>query len=163
MTTTTSASFLQELEACISREGPTDAGLNDALKKILTRFDCAAGTLHDLDPSTGLLRLRAAQAIPPHILEKVRTIPIGKGMGGLAAQRRQPVQVCNLQTDTSGVAKASAKETRMEGSIAVPMLHADQLHGVLGIAKPVAYEFAQEEISFLEQIGSTLARLLAQR
>ena len=131
-----------------------------ALDKILAHFACVAGTLHGLNRATGLLELRAARNIPESLLAKVTTIPIGKGMAGLAAERRQAVQVCNLQTDTSGVAKPSAKETRMEGSIAVPLLCETRLSGVLGIAKPVAYEFSPSEVSALENLGSILARHL---
>ena len=94
------------------------------------------------------------------LLDKVSKIPIGKGMAGLAAERQKPVQVCNLQTDESGFAKPGAKETKMEGSIAVPMLVGDKLCGTLGVAKPIAYEFSKAETSLLLQIGNLIARRL---
>lgn len=43
-------------------------------------------------------------------------------MAGIAAERHQLVQLCNLQKDISGVARPATKETKVEGSIAVPML-----------------------------------------
>ena len=64
-----------------------------------------------------MLKLPAQRGIPEAIMDRVRVIPIGKGMAGLAAERREPVQVCNLQTDESGVAKPSAKMTQMENRI----------------------------------------------
>jgi len=87
-------------------------------------------------------------------------VPIGKGMAGIAAERRQPVQVCNLQTDNSGVARPAAKETRMEGSIAVPMLVGDGLKGVLGVAKPVAYDFTEAETGSLLEIAAAIGDCL---
>ena len=54
-------------------------------------------------------------------------------------------EICNLQTDDSGVARPAARETKVEGSIAVPMLLNGTLYGTFGIAKPVAYDFTKEE------------------
>jgi signal transduction protein with GAF and PtsI domain len=86
-----------------------DDALGKVLDLILADFDCRVGTIHDWNAEKNLLRLRACRGMPEAILDKVRSIPIGKGMAGLAAQRREPVQVCNLQTDESGVAKPDAR------------------------------------------------------
>lgn len=130
------------------------------LADILAAFDCATGTIHTLDGETQLLNLRAQVGIPDFLLPKMSVIPIGKGMAGIAAERRQPVEMCNLQTDESGVARPSAKETKVEGSLAAPMLLDGELHGVLGIAKPVPYDFTEAEISNLMKIGEELSRHL---
>jgi len=152
-----------EIEGRLMMHGATDAGLLAALDQVLDHFSCAAGTIHDLDPQSGLLRFRAGRGIPDSILDRVRTVPVGKGMAGLAAQRRLPVQVCNLQTDCSGAAQPGARDTRMEGSIAVPMLAADQLRGVLGVAKPVAYEFTQADTALLLDVASAIGNFLGPR
>ena len=81
-------------------------------------------------------------------------------MAGLAAERRATVQVCNLQTDTSGVAKPAAKETKMEGSLAVPILDSEDLRGVLGVAKPEAYEFDEGETAALQQAAAAIGKFL---
>jgi putative methionine-R-sulfoxide reductase with GAF domain len=88
----------------------------------------------------------------------VQVIPIGKGMAGIAAMRREPVQVCNLQSDASGVVRPGAKLTQMEGSLAAPMLDGDRLCGVFGIAKPVPYEFTPAEQQLLLAVGAAIAR-----
>ncbi|MGE3172583.1 MAG: GAF domain-containing protein [Planctomycetota bacterium] len=132
------------------------------LERLLTHFQCAVGTVHLLDEETGHLRLMAQRGLPPPVLDKVTSIPIGKGMAGIAAARREPVQVCNLQQDDSGVVRPGAKLTRMEGSLAAPMLCGDRLTGVLGIAKPVEYEFTRQETATLMAIGAVLARQLVE-
>ena len=81
-------------------------------------------------------------------------------MAGVAAERRQPVQICNLQTDESGVARPSARDTKVEGSMAAPMMLDGALYGTLGIAKPVPYDFTDEETEALMEIGKALARKL---
>ncbi|GHA78024.1 GAF domain-containing protein [Pontibacter akesuensis] len=130
------------------------------LADVIDAFDCSTGTLHTLNKTTGLLELQAHQGIPPFLLPKMEQIPIGKGMAGIAAERKEPVEMCNLQTDGSGVARPAAKETKVEGSIAAPMLLDGELYGTLGIAKPVPYDFTEEESKALMQIGEEMSRCI---
>lgn len=82
-------------------------------------------------------------------------------MAGIAAERGEPVQVCNLQTDSSGVVRPGARDTKMEGSIAAPMLDsAGALKGTLGVAKPVAYDFTALECDLLMKAGRLIAEHL---
>lgn len=152
--------ILDEIETILKTGGASDANLLAILDRALKHFECAVGTIHSLDAATGMLKLRAQRGVPAPLLDKVSMIPIGKGMAGLAAERREPVQVCNLQSDTSGQAKPSAKLTKMEGSISLPMLVDGELKGTLGVAKPVEYEFTKEETDLLMNIGATLAKRL---
>jgi L-methionine (R)-S-oxide reductase len=133
------------------------------LNEILTTFDCSTGTIHTLDRSTNLLHLKAYKGIPEFLLPKMTVIPIGKGMAGVAAQRREPVQICNLQTDESGVARPSARDTKMEGSMTAPLMLDGELYGTLGIAKPVPYDFTQEETDALMEIGKALSRRIREQ
>ena len=130
------------------------------LTDIIAAFGCSTGTIHTLDPETNLLKLQAQQGIPEFLLPKMTVIPIGKGMAGIAAERREPVEMCNLQTDESGVARPAAKETKVEGSIAAPLLLDGELYGVVGIAKPVPYDFTEEETKKLMQIGEEMSRYI---
>lgn len=138
-------------------EGAAVPPFESILDHLLQHFQCPVGTVHLLDPGTGMLKLSAQRGLPPPVLDKVTIIPIGKGMAGIAAERQEPVQVCNLQHDASGVVRPGAKLTRMEGSLAAPMLDGDRLAGVLGIAKPVEYEFTREETAALMAVGRCLA------
>ena len=154
---TLSDSLLKQIEDRLENEGVTEANLQAILDQTLKYFRCVVGTIHSLETSN-MLQLRAQTGIPEVILEQVSLIPIGKGMAGLAASRREPVQVCNLQSDDTGVAKQRAKETKMEGSIAVPILVEGNLRGAMGIAKPEPYEFSKDEIQLLLQIASLVGK-----
>jgi GAF domain-containing protein len=129
-----------------------------ALREILRHFSAQAGTVHWLDLQSGLLTLGAHQNIPPHIAEIVGTVPIGKGIAGLAAQKREPIALCNLQTDTSGQARPAAKSTGMEGSLAVPMLVEGELRGVLGVAKAEAHDWTADEKALLLAYASGMGQ-----
>jgi len=149
------------LDRLQSREADVD--WQRLLQDVIAAFDCATGTLHVLDRHTNLLALQAHQGIPPFLLPKMQAIPIGKGMAGIAAERRRPVEMCNLQTDQSGVARPAAKETKVEGSMAAPMIFEGDLYGTLGIAKPVPYDFTPEEARDLMKIGEAIGRHLHTR
>ena len=128
------------------------------LDAALVHFGCQTGTVHLL--RDGVLRLAAQANIPPPLLPIIETVPIGKGIAGLAAERREPVSLCNLQTDTSGQALPAAKTTGMEGSVAVPMLVGGELRGVFGIAKAEAHEWSDAEKAELLGIAAALAALV---
>jgi len=130
------------------------------LSETIASFDCTTGTLHRLDPADKHLKLVAHQGIPEALMPIVQSIPIGKGIAGVAAERQEPVEMCNLQTDTSGVAKPGAKQTNVQGTLAVPVMDGGRLCGTLGIGKLVPYEFTTEEKERLMQLASGIAQRL---
>jgi len=130
-----------------------------ALAATIAHFGADNGTIHHLG-ADGHLHLTAASAgIPPQVVEIVRLVPVGKGMAGLAAERREPVSICNIQTDTSGDARPGARATGLDKAIALPMFgEADRVAGVLGIANRAARTFTPEETAALIEVGRLLAR-----
>ena len=133
-----------------------ESNLNAALGAIVAEFNADSGTIHMLE-SDGILHLKAATAsIPEVVLERVRLVPIGKGMAGLAAERKEPIAVCNLQTDTSGDVRPGARATGMEGALVVPIFRGDAVAGTLGIANRAARTFTAEETARLIELGRGL-------
>ncbi len=135
---------------------------DSVLKEIVAHFNCSTGTLHFLDNDTKLLKLKAHIGIPDFLIPKLSEIPIGKGMAGIAAERRKAVEMCNLQTDNSGVARPAAKETKVEGSIAAPLLYEEILYGTLGIGKSEPYDFTESEKEVLLEIGEEICKIRVQ-
>jgi putative methionine-R-sulfoxide reductase with GAF domain len=129
------------------------------LSNVLKDFDCVTGTIHRTDTQTGVLVLTAHQGIPPFVLDKIQTIPFGKGIAGCAAERREAVQLCNLQIDATGVAKPAAKQTNVQGALAIPLINDEnKVVGVLGIGKMQPYEFSDEEISRINHVGKIIQK-----
>jgi len=153
--------LLDEVKRRLEAGSGSLESLLSALDAVLEGFAGSVGTIHALPEGSSVLELRAQRGIPPSILEKVSRVPVGKGMAGLAAERREPVQVCNLQTDSSGVARPAARETGMRGSIALPMLAGGAVLGVLGVGKGAEHEFGPEEIALLERLAALFAGHLA--
>jgi signal transduction protein with GAF and PtsI domain len=133
------------------------------LVKVLENFACVTGTVHRTDPTTGLLMLLTQHGIPPHVLPmllpKIDNIPFGKGIAGCAAQRKEAVQLCNLQEDLGGVAKPDAQKTNVQGALAVPIIGTDgKVIGVLGIGKMQTYDFNVHEIAALDSVAALIAQ-----
>lgn len=128
-----------------------------ALAAVVKHMNADSGTIHLMGPD-GALHLETASAgIPPQVAAIVQTVPVGKGMAGLAAERRHPVTACNIQTDTSGDVRPGAKATGLEGAIALPMFRGDEVAGVLGVANRAERTFTGEETALLLDIGRSLA------
>ena len=128
-----------------------------ALQLALTHFSADTGTLHRLG-ADGMLHLEAwAGSIPEALLPVIQTIPVGKGIAGLAVERKAPVDICNLQTDTSGQARPGAKSIGVQGSICVPMMRGDDAIGALGIATAKERVFTEAETEELMALGRALA------
>ena len=142
-----------DIESALATGSPAEV-----LRATMAHFDCQAGTVHLL--KEGVLALAAQVNIPPTVAQLIQTVPLGKGLAGLAAERREPISLCNLQTDTTGQARPAAKTTGMEGTIAVPMLDGENLRGVLGIAKATAHDWTDAEKAELLALA---ARFAAQR
>lgn len=133
------------------------------LDTVIARFGADSGTLH-LTGADDLLHLAAASAgIPAFVLDTIRVVPIGKGMAGLAVERRQPVVACNIQTDSTGDVRPGALATGLQGSIVVPLLNGDAALGALGIANRGERTFTPSEQADLLAIARDVASVLAAR
>lgn len=129
------------------------------LGKILKDFGCQTGTIHQTTGDGKTLKLVSQIGVPVSLLEKISLIPFGKGIAGVAAERGEPVELCNLQEDLEGVAKVDARKTGVSGSLAVPIFSAigHQVIGTLGIGKFAPYEFSDAEKSRLESLANDIA------
>jgi len=134
--------------------------LDNLLRATLAQFHSDTGTVHRLDEPAQLLHLVAHVGLPAHLIEVVQTIPVGKGIAGETAAKNRPVTICNLQTDTSGVARPAAKQTGVGGAICVPIRQAGKLLGTFGIGTVREHEYSAAEINALQEIANSAAAQL---
>ena len=127
--------------------------LEKILRELLQRFRSETGTIHILDSEKNLLHLAAEVGLPPQMLEIVKTIPVGKGIAGQVVAQNKPVTICNLQTDSSGVAKPGARQTGVGGAVCVPIRRGDKMLGTLGIGTTREHEYSAAEINLLQEIS----------
>lgn len=133
---------------------------NTKLKAAMEEFGCQTGTLHRAEGEWLILVSHAG--VPEFLIEKISKIPFGKGIAGVAAESRGPVELCNLQQDLGGVAKEDARKTGISGSLAVPIFAegGETVVGTLGVGKIEPYEFSDGEKARLAEIGSGYRALL---
>lgn len=110
-----------------------DESLHRWLQELLGRHGAVAGTVHLVRGDA--LEIAAAHNIPPKVQEITATIPLGKGMAGLAWQHDKPISTCNLKEDTSGAVKPGAKAVDGKAAVALPV-HGDSgaVRAVVGLA-----------------------------
>ncbi|MEM1082972.1 MAG: GAF domain-containing protein [Verrucomicrobiota bacterium] len=115
------------------------------LEAVLEAMSCQTGTLHRADGDW--LDLVVAIGVPETLLPVVTRIPFGKGIAGAAAASKEPVELCNLQKDLGGVAKEGARETKVSGSLAVPIFSSDggKVIGTLGVGMHAPHDFTEDE------------------
>jgi L-methionine (R)-S-oxide reductase len=81
------------------------------------------------------LTIVAAVNIPPKVQEVTASIPMGKGMAGLAWQGNRAIQTCNLKDDTSGAVKPGAKAVDARAAVALPVHDSGgSVRAVVGLA-----------------------------
>jgi L-methionine (R)-S-oxide reductase len=147
----------EQIATILKKPSGREVVLAEVLGLVLAKLASETGTIHSLDAKTQLLHLTAQVGLPPFMLEIVKTIPVGKGIAGETVVRGGPVTMCNLQTDTSGVAKPAAKQTGVGGALCVPIRSGDAIVGTLGIGTKRQHEYTPEETRVLEEAGQLLA------
>jgi L-methionine (R)-S-oxide reductase len=136
-------------------------GFRGTLAMVMRHFGADMGMIHRLNPTDQHLELVAtSDEVPEPVLAAVRRIPLGKGIAGETALTGKPVSICNLQTDTSGVARPGAKVTGAQGSLCVPIFRGDQVVGTLGVGVRGERTFTEAETAELLAAGRVLAGAL---
>jgi len=118
------------------------------LREFIARHGGVAGTIHAVAGEA--LALAAAVNIPPKVVELTRSIPVGKGMAGLAWQRDEPVHTCNLKSDETGDVRPGAKAVDANAAVALPVHGAGgAVRGVVGIAWMGERTLSESELAAL--------------
>ena len=149
-------SLRSQIAPLLARGGDAPDVLQQALSLVLAGLRSETGTIHALDRGKQLLHLAAQIGLPPAMLEVVQTIPVGKGIAGQTVARGEPVTLCNLQTDKSGVARPAARQTGVGGALCVPLRDGDVIVGTLGIGTIRQHEYTPDETAVLEEIARLL-------
>jgi L-methionine (R)-S-oxide reductase len=126
------------------------------LEAFLSRHGAVAGSAHW--HTGGGLQLVATVHIPPPVRQAVEWVPSGKGMAGLALERGQPVQTCNLQEDRSGAVKPGARAVDAKAAVALPVRNPEgAIVAVVGAAWMDERQLDDETVERLQNDANSLA------
>ena len=132
-----------------------DRELDVWLENYLAQHGATSGTIHRF--RDGGLRLAAAVNIPQPVQQLVAWVPSGKGMAGLALERREPILTCNLKEDRTGNVKPGAKAVDARAAVAIPVQDSGgNVRAVVGIAFTEERDFTPADLEGLQRSASTL-------
>ena len=117
---------------------------------VCTLYECNSEEEMELLASHGLAR-RAVRSVK---------IPRGKGLVGLVASSRHPINVTDAQSHPDYYYIASTKEESFHGFCGVPLVHAGKTIGVLVVQVREPRIFDAEEESFLVTLAAQLTLIL---
>ncbi|NQX70134.1 GAF domain-containing protein [Paenibacillus alba] len=145
------ALLIQQVEALIHDEPNRIANLANAaalLGQFLSEVNWVGFYLIDQSNEKKELVLGPFQGLPACV-----RIPLGKGVCGTAAERRETVLVPDVQAFPGHIACDAASQSE----IVVPILLGDELIGVLDIDSPKLSRFDETDQRYLEQFVQKLA------
>jgi len=132
-----------------------DESTNAWLRDLIARHGAVAGTVHRVHGD--VLEIIAAVNIPPKVQELTATVPLGKGMAGLAWQHDKPIQTCNLKEDTSGQVRPGAKAVEAKAAVALPVHDGDGVvRAIVGLAWMDERELAESELATMAKDAAQL-------
>ncbi|QYX80188.1 GAF domain-containing protein [Streptomyces akebiae] len=121
------------------------------LAEFVERHGGLVGSVHLFEPAQeGEIVLVAAHNLPAAVVNGAAVVVVGKGMAGVTAERREPIGISDLQTDTSGVARPPARASHAKGSLTLPVFAPDdptRLVAVVGLGFAEPREFTDEEMT----------------
>jgi len=130
--------------------------LDRELEAAMDKLGADSGTIHLKDGAAPLLHLAAHRNLPDQLIEAIEEIPWGKGMAGVAAEKGEPVDYCNLQTTTAPEVHPQARNTGTHGAIVVPMMYGEEVVGTIGIGCNRERAFTDSEVAWLMELGRRL-------
>ncbi len=132
-----------------------DESTNAWLRDLLARHHAVAGTVHVVHGD--VLAIAGAVNIPPKVQEVTATIPLGKGMAGLAWQHDKPIQTCNLKEDETGAVKPGAKAVDARAAVALPIHDGDGVvRAIVGLAWMEERELTDAELAAIAKDAVSL-------
>lgn len=101
--------------------------------------------------------LEVLKAFPANVGSEGLTFSVGEGICGHAAATRKDVYVPDLEIDGSFRIRGGAGARGRGCLLAVPMVHGDELLGVLNFERPEKADFSAEEIEFFTAVAGQAA------
>ena len=132
-----------------------DEAINDWLRGFLARHQAVAGNVHVVRGD--VLAIAGAINIPRTVQEITATIPMGKGMAGLAWQHDKPIQTCNLKDDDSGQVRPGAKAVDAKAAVALPIHDpSGTIRAIVGLAWMHEDELTDAQLAAISKDAASL-------
>ncbi len=155
-------SVIMELTRIVQAAAEADtpsAQVSVIVESIQQYMDLDVCSLYLAD-TNGDMALLASHGLDPAAVGKVR-IPAGKGLVGLVAQSRHPINIANPDQHPAFYGVAATKEQRFNSFFGVPLVRAGVVIGVLVAQSKEARTLSDDEAGVLVTLGSQLALVVS--
>lgn len=155
-------SVIQELTRIVqtAAEAETPSAQVSVIVESIQRYmglDVCSLYLTDTDGDMALL---ATRGLDPAAVGRVR-IPAGKGLVGLVAQSRHPINIANPDQHPAFYRVSETKEQHFNSFFGVPLVRAGVVIGVLVAQSREARTLSDDEAGVLVTLGSQLALVVS--
>jgi signal transduction histidine kinase len=149
----------------VSRAVSSTLDVETVLQTIVSRASQLASAdgcmIYEYDEETEQFHARATHNLEPAFEEAIRRVSIrkGEGVGGRAAELREPVQVADMTQP--GAYESSIRDLVMQAgyraALAVPLLREDEVIGSLTLTRKTPGEFSPEIVETLKTFATQSA------
>ena len=151
--------FLQDVFQMMSQEHDAQEFSGTMVMWFSEAFGIERCSLMVLDGNRDTMRIAAHRGLDPAVADRVR-VRVGQGISGWVAQHRKPLFV-RVKTDAREVAHTGQDVYNSDSFITVPLIHGDQVVGVLNLSnKAAGLPFDQLDLDRAMLAGSLLAMTL---
>lgn len=151
--------FLQDLFQMLSQEHDAQEFSGTLVLWFSETFGVERCSLMVMNGNRDTMRIAAQRGLDPAVAASVR-VRVGQGISGWVAQNRKPLFV-RVRTDAREVAHTGQDVYNSDSFITVPLIHGDQVVGVLNLSnKAAGLPFEQVDLDRATMAASLLAMTL---
>jgi signal transduction histidine kinase/CheY-like chemotaxis protein len=146
---------LGEVSQAVSSSLDIETVLSTIVARAVRLAEADAGTLYELDGSTGVFEPRANFGVSEEMIAMLRDARLGMGDGpvGMCATTGKPVQVADVESSVYGGRKIWLHDA-IRAVVAIPLLRDERVTGALVIRRKQAGEFPPATLKLLQTLGS---------
>ena len=133
-----------------------DTALFSAAQGLRVTMNGARVALFLLGPEKDALIVRAHSGFNSREVETMH-VPLGQGVQGWVAVNKQPSLVANTATDS----RYLMIDADIQSELCVPLIHRDELLGVLDIQSQNVAAFTEDDVTLLGTVAGSLAAIMS--
>jgi GAF domain-containing protein/HAMP domain-containing protein len=133
-----------------------DNALFSAAQGLRVTMNGARVALFLLSPEKDMLVVRAHSGFSSREVEKMQ-VTLGQGVQGWVASNKQPSLVASTAADS----RYLMIDPDIQSELCVPLIHRDELLGVLDIQSPHVAAFSEDDVQLLGTVASSLAAIMS--
>jgi GAF domain-containing protein len=147
---------LYQVTTAAASSTTVDNALFSAAQGLRVTMNGARVAVFLLSPEQDALVFRAHAGFTSKEIEKMR-VTLGQGVQGWVGQNKQPSLVASTATDS----RYLMIDPDVQSELCVPLIHRDELLGVLDMQSPVIAAFSEDDVQLLGTVASSLAAIMS--